>query len=108
MKEMLNQVVVRLRALERSALPEKCVNGKSTEKLSLNWPVQFQDQATVANYISHGEVPGAKIWLAMMLWDSDNKEIQAADISIQTGPKWKVRGALREEEECLQHAAIKL
>lgn len=92
-------------ALERKV---KTFLRKSTEKLLLNWPVQFQDEATVANYISHGEVQGAKIWLAMMLWDSDNKEIQAADISIQTRPKWKVRGALREEEECLQHAAIKL
>lgn len=67
---------------------------------------QFREQATAANYISHGEVQHVKIWLAMMLWDSDDKEVWQADISTQIGWKWKASGALREAEERLQHADI--
>lgn len=42
----------------------------------------------------------------MMLWDSDDKQVQQADISIWTGQKWKASGALRKAEEHLQHVDI--
>lgn len=48
----------------------------------------------------------AKVQLAMMLWDSENKVVQHADISICTGSKWTASKALSEVAERLRHADI--
>lgn len=52
------------------------------------------------------EFKTAKVRLAMMLRDSDDQAVQQANITVNTGRKWKANGALREAEERLQHADI--